>query len=326
MKTSRASLTGVALAGALFSILLVALIGIIRSGLAHPPRPPQLLMTYAAWLPSAVLAKVLLAYAWARQRIEQGQCVRLRRPVRTAMIMAVALALANLALSLAMAPLNRAYIRWVLEHSLPAPKGAWAMLPLLETTLVTIASLVLSWWTLTAALRMAGERGLARGPDDTDVAPAARWWFAGSFLAFANTFLPNTSAAAVRVFGSSTGTITVLLCLLPAAWLAYACARRQLRAPMADMRPLRLAACAGGAALLSVAVFAVLPVLLLLLLVSFGSLLYGGAGVLAYPALGLLFLVPALPSLLLALRLYRSGLSSHPPRSGEEGADHPALP
>lgn len=326
MKTSRASLTGVALAGTMFSILLVALIGIIRSGLAHPPRLRQLLMTYAAWLPSALLAKVLLAYAWARQRIEQGQCMRPRRPARTAVIMGAALAVANLALSFAMAPLNHAYIRWALEHSLLAPKGAWAMLPLLETTLVTISSLVLSWWTLTAALRMAGERDLARVPDDTDVAPAARWWFAGSFLAFANTLLPNTSAAAVRVFGSSTGAITVLLCLLPAAWLAYACARRQLRAPMPAMRSLRLAACAGAAALLSVAVFAVLPVLLLLLLVSFGNLIYGGAGMRAYPALGLLFLVPALPSILLALRLYRGGLPPHPPRYGEERADHPALP
>lgn len=320
MTQSRASLTGVALAGAISSVLLTALVGIVRSGMSDHLRLPQLLVTYAAWLPSAVLAKALLAYAWARQQIERGQCTRLRRPARTAALMGVALAVASLLLSFAMAPLNAVYMRWVMEHSLLPPKGAWAMLPLVRTALVTVSSLVLSWWTLTAALQVAGEREQARVPADADVAAAACWWFAAAFLAFASTFLPSVSVSAVRVFGSSASALTVPLCLLPSAWLAYACARRQLRRPIPAMRPLRLAACAGSAALLSVAIFAVLPVLLLLLFVSFGNLLYGGAGVLAYLALGLLFLVPVFPSVLLALRLYRLGLPFRRPQSSGEWA------
>lgn len=322
MKPSKASLTGVALAGAMSSVLLIALIGMIRSELTHPSRAAGWLVGYAAWLPSAVLGKGLLAYAWARQRIERDQHACIERPVRTAAILAVALALAGLVLSLAMTPLNTAYMRWLMERSVILPTGAWTMLPLLETVLVTMLSLALSWWAMTAALMATGERNVfqAATDADADVAPAARWWFAAAFLAFTSSFVPNVSASTLRVLGSSTGRLTVLLCLLPAALVAYACAHQLLRRPMPAMHPLRLAACAGVAALLSVAIFALLPLLLLLWFVSFGNLLHGGAGVWAFPALALLFLVPAFPSVLLALRLYRSGLPTDRPQPVEGSA------
>ncbi|RDD81491.1 hypothetical protein DVJ77_09920 [Dyella tabacisoli] len=292
---------------ACFSVVLTAIITAIRLATGGSAHLSVMLGSYAAWLPLALLTKGLLAYAWAQHEVERGQRPWCLYPAKTVLKLALILTLASFLISMALAPLNAAYIRWLMESSVLRPLGWWAALPLLKTAGMELLSLAVDWFALVVGLRVANEREVGVPTRMTDAMPAARWWFAAAFFVLFTVFLSNASGASIRLLGSPAGTLHVMFyTLLPAA-LAFACARYMLRKPSPMMQPLRLAACAGVVALLSAAVIVVVPVLMYLLMVALNSS-FSGASAGTFAISVALLVLPVFPLAAFALWRYRANL------------------